>query len=79
MNPIPLLRDIDQPFIFEIKLSGAEYRLEFYDTSSPENWRTLDPDIVTICYDISQRMSMINMKRYVSLPSPSRANISLVF
>ncbi|CAI6097057.1 unnamed protein product [Clonostachys chloroleuca] len=64
VNPIPLLRDIDQPFIFEIKLSGAEYRLEFYDTSSPENWRTLDPDIVTICYDISQRMSMINMKRY---------------
>ncbi|CAH0014560.1 unnamed protein product [Clonostachys rhizophaga] len=66
VNPIPLLRDIDQPFIFEIKLSGAEYRLEFYDTSSPENWRTLDPDIVTICYDISQRMSMINMKRFVN-------------
>lgn len=70
-NPIPLLRDIDQPFIFEIKLSGKEYRLEFYDTSSPENWRLLNPDVITICYDISQRLSLINMKRYVSFPTPS--------
>lgn len=69
-NPIPLLRDIDQPFIFEIKLSSKAYRLEFYDTSSPENWKTLDPDLVVICYDISQRLSLINMKRYVRHPVP---------
>ncbi|KAF4125850.1 Ras-like protein family, member A [Geosmithia morbida] len=64
VNPIPLLRDIDQPFIFEIKLSGQDYRLEFYDTSSPENWRLLNPDVVTLCYDISQRLSLINLQRY---------------
>jgi Ras family protein A len=69
-NPIPLLRDIDQPFIFEVKFSQKQYRLEFYDTSSPENWRTLDPDMVVICYDISQRLSLINMKRYVGQPFP---------
>lgn len=69
VNPIPLLRDMDQPFIFEIKLSGKEFRLEFYDTSSPVNWRLLDPDLVVICFDISQRLSLINMKRYVRLLS----------
>ena len=69
-NPIPLLRDMDQPFIFEINLSAKQYRLELYDTSSPENWRLLEPDVVIICYDISQRMTLINMKRYVRfLPS----------
>ena len=68
VNPIPLLRDIDQPFIFNINLSEKKFRFEFYDTSCPDNWRLLDPDVVTICYDISQRLSMIDMQRYVRLP-----------
>ncbi|KAK1707984.1 P-loop containing nucleoside triphosphate hydrolase protein [Colletotrichum acutatum] len=63
-GPIRLLRDIDQPFIFEIKFSGKPYRLEFYDTNSPENWKLLEPDIVILCYDISQRLSLINMRRH---------------
>ncbi|KAG6013336.1 hypothetical protein E4U43_007347 [Claviceps pusilla] len=63
-NPIPLLRDIDQPFVFNIQLDNKKYRLEFSDTSSPDNWRLLDPDVIIICYDISQRLSLINMKRY---------------
>jgi len=71
-NPIPLLRDIDQPFVFEIKLGVKQYRLEFSDTSSPDSWRLLDPDVVIICYDISQRLSLINMKRFVHTPSPRR-------
>ncbi|OLN92104.1 GTP-binding protein rho2-like protein 1 [Colletotrichum chlorophyti] len=62
-GPIRLLRNIDQPFIFEIKLSGKSHRLEFYDTNSPENWRLLEPDIVILCYDISQRLSLINLRR----------------
>lgn len=57
---------MDQPFIFEIKAGSKRYRLEFSDTSSPENWRTLDPTAVVVCYDISQRLSLINMQRYVS-------------
>ncbi|PMB70122.1 Ras-like GTP-binding protein Rho1 [Beauveria bassiana] len=64
VNPIPLLRDIDQPFIFNVNVSRKSYRLEFQDTSSPENWRVLDPDVVVICFDISQRLSLLNMKRY---------------
>ncbi|OAA74769.1 Small GTPase superfamily [Akanthomyces lecanii RCEF 1005] len=64
VNPIPLLRDIDQPFIFNANFAERSYRLEFYDTSSPENWRLLDPDMVVICFDISQRLSLLSMKRY---------------
>ncbi|PHH84946.1 hypothetical protein CDD83_1140 [Cordyceps sp. RAO-2017] len=64
INPIPLLRDIDQPFVFNVNLGSRAYRLEFYDSSSPDNWRLLDPDVIVICYDISQRLSLINMKRY---------------
>jgi hypothetical protein len=62
---ITLLRDIDQPFIFEARNRAGAYRLEFYDTSSPENWRLLEPDVIIICYDISQRLSLINMQRLV--------------
>ncbi|OIW27236.1 P-loop containing nucleoside triphosphate hydrolase protein [Coniochaeta ligniaria NRRL 30616] len=62
-GPITLLRDLDQPFIFELRGRVAQYRLEFSDTSGPENWQLLHPDIVIICYDISQRLSLINMKR----------------
>lgn len=64
-SPIPILRDIDQPFVFNINLGEKKFRLEFSDTSSPDNWRLLDPDVIVICYDISQRLSLINMKRYV--------------
>lgn len=62
---ITLLRDIDQPFIFEARNRAGAYRLQFYDTSSPESWRLLEPDMIIICYDISQRLSLINMQRVV--------------
>ncbi|KAK3683815.1 P-loop containing nucleoside triphosphate hydrolase protein [Podospora appendiculata] len=61
--PITLLRDIDQPFVFEVRSRIGEYRFEFHDTSSPESWRLLQPDLVIICYDISQRLSLIDMQR----------------
>ncbi|KAJ4269602.1 hypothetical protein NW762_001269 [Fusarium torreyae] len=69
VNPIPMLRDIDQPYIFGINTGTKQFQFEFFDTSSPDNWRTLDPDAIVICYDISQRLSLINMKRYVGAPS----------
>ncbi|KAK3397292.1 P-loop containing nucleoside triphosphate hydrolase protein [Sordaria brevicollis] len=61
--PITLLRDLDQPFIFDIRTRRGEYRFEFYDTSSPESWRLLRPDLIILCYDISQRLSLINLQR----------------
>ncbi|KUI58600.1 GTP-binding protein rhoA [Cytospora mali] len=61
--PITLLKDIDQPFIFEVSFGRRQYRLEFYDTSSPESWRLLQPDLILICFDISHRPSLINLQR----------------
>jgi Ras family protein len=70
-GPIALLRDIDQPYIFEIKMGGKAFRLEFYDNNCPDNWRLLRPDLVVLCYDISQRLSLINMQRQVRSPFPA--------
>ncbi|GAB1313235.1 GTP-binding protein rho1 like [Madurella fahalii] len=60
---LTLLKDIDQPFVFEIRTRKGQYRFEFYDTSSLESWRLLQPDMVIICYDISQRLSLIDLQR----------------
>ncbi|KAI0545233.1 P-loop containing nucleoside triphosphate hydrolase protein [Xylaria curta] len=60
---ITLLEDDDQPFIFELRNRRRVYRLEFYDTAFSEDWRLLEPDLILICYDISQRLSLINMER----------------
>ncbi|KAK3946094.1 hypothetical protein QBC46DRAFT_335537 [Diplogelasinospora grovesii] len=62
-TPITLLKDIDQPFVFETRSRRGEWRFEFYDTSSPQSWTLLQPDLVILCYDISQRLSLINMQR----------------
>ncbi|KAL2180110.1 P-loop containing nucleoside triphosphate hydrolase protein [Thermothelomyces heterothallicus CBS 202.75] len=70
-SPLALLRDGDQPFVFDIRTRKGQYRFEFYDTSSPENWRLLRPDLVIICYDISQRLSLINLQRVVR-PLPTQ-------
>ncbi|KAI8948511.1 P-loop containing nucleoside triphosphate hydrolase protein [Xylaria longipes] len=61
--PITLLEDRDQPFIFELRNRRRAYRLEFYDTAFPDDWRLLEPDLILICYGISQRPSLINMER----------------
>ncbi|KAF2963754.1 hypothetical protein GQX73_g9828 [Xylaria multiplex] len=44
--PITLLRDTDQPFIFELRNRRRAYRLEFYDTAYPGDWRLLEPDLI---------------------------------
>jgi Ras homolog gene family, member A len=61
------LRDIDQPFVFDLKTRRSTLRLELRDTASPDSWRLLEPDLVLLCYDISQRLSLINLQRVVSL------------
>lgn len=59
---IPLLRDLDQPFAFDIRLWNRPYRFEFYDTASPENYTLLSPEFVVLCYDISDRRSLVNAR-----------------
>ncbi|KAI4604623.1 hypothetical protein J4E83_011042 [Alternaria metachromatica] len=55
---LPKLRDIDQPYAFDISLYGRPYRLQFYDTASPQNYTLLHPQFVILCYDISSRASL---------------------
>lgn len=39
------------------------YRFEFFDTASPENYTLLRPDFVILCYDITDRRSLINIQQ----------------
>ena len=66
-KPITLLRDEDQPFVYDVKFFNKPYRFELCDTASPTNWKLLRPDVVVICFDISQRLTLINAQRYVSM------------
>jgi len=61
--PIQLLKDLDQPFVFDIRSRKGQYRFEFHDTSSPESWRLLEPNLVIICFDISYRASLYNIQQ----------------
>ncbi|CAG8956987.1 hypothetical protein HYFRA_00012466 [Hymenoscyphus fraxineus] len=60
---IPLLRDENQPFVFEIKFGNKPFRFEFYDTASPNSWKLLTPSVIILCYDISSRISLIDVQR----------------
>jgi Ras family protein A len=65
---------MDQPYVFEIRSRKGKYRFEFHDTSSPETWRLLEPNLVVICFDISQRLSLINLTRVVCCHPPPRSH-----
>ena len=59
---MPALRDLDQPFAFDITLFGRPYRFLFFDTASPTNYTLLRPDFIMLCYDISQRASLFSLQ-----------------
>jgi Ras family protein A len=60
---LPTLRDSDQPFEFDISLYNRPYKLQFYDTKSPENYTLLRPQFVILCYDISSRSSLASLSK----------------
>ena len=60
---LPTLRDSDQPFEFDISLYNRPYKLQFYDTKSPENYTLLRPQFVILCYDISSRSSLESLSK----------------
>ena len=39
------------------------YRFEFYDTASPQNYTLLNPNLVILCYDISDRRTLSNVQQ----------------
>jgi len=59
---LPLLRDLDQPFVYDIRMYNRPYRFEFYDTASPQDYSLLRPDFVVLCYSIDDMMSLVNMQ-----------------
>ncbi|KAL2042566.1 hypothetical protein N7G274_005060 [Stereocaulon virgatum] len=62
IDSLPLLRDLDQPFVWDIRMYTRPYRFEFYDTASPEHYTLLRPDFVILCYGIDDRRSLVNLQ-----------------
>ncbi|KAF7505920.1 hypothetical protein GJ744_012455 [Endocarpon pusillum] len=57
--PHRLLPDTAQPIPLTTTLYNRSYRLEFSDTACPHrHYSLLDPDVVVLCYDISDRQSL---------------------
>ncbi|KAI9810806.1 MAG: hypothetical protein M1832_001108 [Thelocarpon impressellum] len=56
------LRDLDQPFVYSIHLFNRPYRLEFSDTASPTNYTLLNPKVVILCYDVSNRATLASIE-----------------
>ncbi|KAB8259148.1 P-loop containing nucleoside triphosphate hydrolase protein [Aspergillus pseudonomiae] len=60
-----LLRDSDQPFLYDIRFSKKSFSLELYDTACPnQHWSTLKPDVVLLAFDISNRDSLTNLRTW---------------
>jgi hypothetical protein len=62
-DPPVLLRDSDQPFVYDIRFSKKKFTLELYDTSSPnQHWTSLKPDVVVLAFDISNRDTLAGLQ-----------------
>ncbi|PGH10894.1 hypothetical protein AJ80_07337 [Polytolypa hystricis UAMH7299] len=62
---LPVLRDLDQPFTYNVRLYQKHYKLEFYDTAYPhENWTLLRPDLVILAFDITSREGLGRLKKW---------------
>ncbi|KAJ5135257.1 uncharacterized protein N7515_004535 [Penicillium bovifimosum] len=62
-NSLEVLRDSDQPFIYDIRFSKKTFTLELYDTSNPnQHWSTLRPDLAVIAFDISNRDTLAGLR-----------------
>ncbi|GAB7366262.1 hypothetical protein MBLNU230_g7820t1 [Neophaeotheca triangularis] len=59
---LPVLRNLDQPFPFRIRMYNRPYTFLFSDTSSPENYTLLQPSVLVVCYDISNPSSLASIK-----------------
>jgi Ras homolog gene family, member A len=58
---LPKLRDLDQPFTFDISLYARPYRFLFYDTASPTNYTLIQPSFIILCYDIARRSTLYSL------------------
>ncbi|RMY73947.1 hypothetical protein D0862_14205 [Hortaea werneckii] len=61
---LPALRDLDQPFPFDIRMYNRPYRFEFSDTASPTNYTRLRPAVIVLCYSIADPTSLANLQTH---------------
>ncbi|KAK5003865.1 hypothetical protein LTR28_009646 [Elasticomyces elasticus] len=61
---LPTLHDLDQPFIFDIKMYNRAYRFSFHDTSTPSTYTLLRPDVIILCYSIASRPSLHSLRTH---------------
>ncbi|BCR84719.1 putative Rho-like small GTPase [Aspergillus chevalieri] len=60
-----ILRDTDQPFLYDIRFSRKSFTLEFFDTASPnQHWTMVRPDVVVLAFDISDRRSLEGLREW---------------
>ncbi|OOQ87951.1 putative Rho-like small GTPase [Penicillium brasilianum] len=60
-----ILRDSDQPFIYDIRFSKKKFTLELHDTSNPnQHWTSLHPDVVLLAFDISNRQTLEGLRAW---------------
>lgn len=58
VDHLPVLRDLDQPFVFNVSMYNRPYRFEFYDTASPEHYTLLKPAVIVLCYSVADPSSL---------------------
>jgi len=61
LTPLRGLKDMEQPFVFDIRFSKRNIRLEFYDTSSPSSYFLLKPSMIILCFSIPDRQSLTSV------------------
>ncbi|KAF2139273.1 uncharacterized protein K452DRAFT_300344 [Aplosporella prunicola CBS 121167] len=61
---LPMLHDLDQPFVFDIRLYNRPYRFEIFDTASPTNYTLLAPQFVILAYDVSRRETLRSLRSH---------------
>lgn len=60
-SALPVLKDLEQPFIFDIRFATRSFRLEFYDTASPTSYTLLQPQMIVLCFSIPDRSTLTSV------------------
>jgi len=61
-STLPGLKDLEQPYAFDIRFTRKTFRLEFYDTSSPTSYTLLKPDVIVLCFSIADRETLTSLQ-----------------
>lgn len=60
-TPLRTLKDLEQPFVFDIRFARKNFRLEFYDTASPTSYTLLKPSMIVLCFSVEDRQTLTSV------------------